>query len=452
MRKILTFLFAALMSVGTMFADGTKIGDLYYNLDAVNMTAEVTYKSYADYSFNEGWDITTANIPASVEYNSVTYSVTSIGQCAFQSCTGLTSVTIPNSVTSIGNQAFDHCESLTSVTIGNSVTSIGSTAFESCSNLTSITIPNSVTSIGNYAFNWCSGLTSIEIPNSVTSIGNYAFYQCTGLTSVTIGNSVTSIGNSTFYNCTGVTDVYCYPDAADLTWANGKFDFKASKATVCHVHADQLSAYQEKFTSTVRVTFVGELPIIPNVDPQNASVYYSTFFDSANKYALPTGVEAYVATISEDALLLTKIAEAGQVIPNDNAVILKSTVTPFNLTLSGAEAVTFSATNDLQGTDVAIATPDNCYVLSGHSSDNSVTGVGFYQYTGANLNPHKAYVVFGGSSAPRRMRFIFAEEQTATGTENASADNDESQKRMENGVLIVIKNGVRYNAQGQIVK
>ncbi len=203
-KKLFTLLLAVTASIGTMFAS-TKIGDLYYNLDATNQTAEVTSQnsSYPYWSTT----ITTANIPAIVTYNSVAYSVTSIGNSAFYRCTSLTSVTIPNSVTSIGNNAFDRCSGLTSVTIGNSVTSIGGYAFVACTSLTSVTIPNSVTSIGNNAFDRCSGLTSVTIGNSVTSIGNYAFDGCSGLTSVTISNSVTSIGSSAFSGCTGLTSV-----------------------------------------------------------------------------------------------------------------------------------------------------------------------------------------------------------------------------------------------------
>ena len=133
--------------------------------------------------------------------------MTSIGESAFQGCSSLTSVTIPNSVTSIGYYAFYECSGLTSVSIGNSVTSIGGSAFQGCSSLTSVTIPNSVTSIGGGAFYGCSGLISVTIGNGVTSIGEWAFYGCSGLTSVTIGNGVTSIGESAFLGCSGLSSV-----------------------------------------------------------------------------------------------------------------------------------------------------------------------------------------------------------------------------------------------------
>ena len=155
--------------------------------------------------------------------------VTNIGNSAFNFCTSLTSIEIPNSVTNIGNRAFSYCTSLTSITIPNSVTSIGEYAFYVCDALTSITIPNSVTNIGEKAFqesglksvtlgnsvtnirygtfDGCCYLTSIIIPNSVTSIEKEAFRWCTSLTSIVIPNSVTSIGNGAFLRCRNLTSI-----------------------------------------------------------------------------------------------------------------------------------------------------------------------------------------------------------------------------------------------------
>ena len=138
---------------------------------------------------------------------SIPNTVTSIGEGAFMSCSGLTNIEIPNSVTGIGYWAFGGCTGLTSIEIPNSVTSIGDYAFYGCTSLSSVTIGNSVTSIGNDAFGNCTGLSSVTIPNSVTSIGYGAFYGCTSLSSVTIGNSVTSIGDWTFGDCSGLTSV-----------------------------------------------------------------------------------------------------------------------------------------------------------------------------------------------------------------------------------------------------
>ena len=167
-------------------------------------------------------------------------SVTLIGGSAFRGCSGIESLVVTtgnkryhsannciietetkklivgcktsiipldDSVTSIGNCAFYGCSGLTSLTIPDSVTSIGSYAFRDCSGLTSVTIPDSVTSIGMGAFISCHGLTSVTIGNSVTSIGSSAFYNCSGLTSVTIGNGVTSIGNYAFEGCYKLVEV-----------------------------------------------------------------------------------------------------------------------------------------------------------------------------------------------------------------------------------------------------
>lgn len=189
-------------------------------------------------------------------------------------------------------------------------------------------------------------------------------------------------------------------------------------------------------------------------DPDNAGLYYSTFFNSTQKYALPNdGTKAFVAKIDGTDMIMTEIANGSQVIPANTAVILQSPTGSFSLTPSDGSAVTFdSDKNQLQGFDEATTAPANCYVLSGHSTDNSVTGVGFYQFSGT-IPAHKAYITVSGSApAPKRLRFVFNEEQTTTGVENVQGDKVQCTKVIRDGQLYLMYKDTMYNVQGQIVK
>lgn len=170
-------------------------------------------------------------LPETVQYNGVSYTITSIGDYAFYTCSGLTgNLTIPNSITTIGNRAFSSCSGLTgNLIIPNSVTSIEQWAFSGCTGLTgSLTIPYSVTSLGQFAFNCgftevyydaincadvsyspfynCSG--SLTIGDNVERIPAKMFQECSGFTgSLIIGNSVTSIGDNAFSYCSNFESI-----------------------------------------------------------------------------------------------------------------------------------------------------------------------------------------------------------------------------------------------------
>ena len=352
--------------------------------------------------------------------------------------------------------------------------------------ITSVVLPSGITSLGKYAFRG-TDIVSINMtenyPAGLTTINQEAFFS-TQLTSVTIPESVVTIGMDAFRESKTITDVYCYADPNNLTW-NDYYcdDFKnADHATVCHVKACALSTYEANWGGTpynvynstgVNVTFVGDLPgdcgastptdeqVATNADPENPSYHYSTFFHSTQNYKLSNdGTQAFIADLSNNELVLTEIAHGEQVIPANTAVILRKAGSADPVVLVPTEENGVSVNpddNSLEGVDVATPvadiaglTVDNCYVLSGTVQ----YGVGFYKINGNTLKAHKAYVKFTGgpNNAPKKMRFVFNQEQTATGVESIQSSAISGQKLIENGQLIIIKNGVRYNAQGQIVK
>ncbi len=168
------------------------------------------YQNYGEYIVITGCDSSAVDVEIPGEIDGV--PVTSIGGAAFDDCTNLTSVIIPDSVTSIGGWAFSWCTSLISVSIPGSVTSIGEWAFYQCKSLTSVTIPDSVTTIRYLAFYYCTSLTSVTIPDSVTTIGGGAFGGCTSLTEINVTD-----GNTSYMDIDGVlynadcTELVAYP-------------------------------------------------------------------------------------------------------------------------------------------------------------------------------------------------------------------------------------------------
>ena len=170
------------------------------------------------------------------------YTVTKIGDRAFEYNTRLVMVVIPDSVTVIGIQAFYECKNLSSVTLSKGLVDLQQQAFGECTKLTSITIPKSlercydggwggafdnsglnqvnfeegITAIPGYLFADTIALETIVIPDTVTSIGDGAFRESSALKNAIISDSVTVIGIQAFYGCKNLSSVTLSKGLVDL--------------------------------------------------------------------------------------------------------------------------------------------------------------------------------------------------------------------------------------------
>ena len=200
--------FSGLTYVGkSVFADQTGI---------TKLIIPVTVQEIQESAFSGCTSLLTIEFQTA---DGVDQALTTIGTKAFQNCTALQSLTLPENVTKLGNYAFDHCDNLSSITLNaklTTTTAIGTYMFryagKSAESLT-VTIPEGVTTINDYMFQYASTLTTITLPSTITKIGVHAF-SSSGLAGENpvkftpksgTTYAITTIGNNAFATCTAIT-------------------------------------------------------------------------------------------------------------------------------------------------------------------------------------------------------------------------------------------------------
>ena len=129
-----------------------------------------------------------------------TYSVNGIGTCE-SSHIRIPSTYMGRAVTGINEGAFENCTIIVVVIIPESVTSIGDNAFKGCTELNTVSLPESVKSIGNSAFEGCIKLVVVIMVEGLDSIGERAFAGCTSLGSFYLPSSLGYLGTDAFLGC-----------------------------------------------------------------------------------------------------------------------------------------------------------------------------------------------------------------------------------------------------------
>ena len=172
----------------------------YYRLTDNSTANEIEVTDGAAYK----GDLT---IPSTVENGGVTYTVTRIGNNAFNDRNELGSIILPNTIRSIGQQAFWSCDKLKKIDIPTSVQSIEENAFDGCPQLKEVTLHEGLQSIGNSAFCNCGSLKTISIPGTVTYLGYGAFRWCYQLSNINLPDGLANISGEAFYGCSALQSI-----------------------------------------------------------------------------------------------------------------------------------------------------------------------------------------------------------------------------------------------------
>ena len=441
---------------GVITFDGlvTNIGDyaFFYCDSLTSITLPNSVTSIGDCAFWGCKLLTSIDIPNSVttigewtfafcdSLTSITLgnNITSIGDHAFSSCKSLISINIPNSVTSLGENTFYLCDSLTSVTLGNSVTSIESSTFFGCKSLSSINIPNSVTSIGDYSFLGCSSLTSITlgssvtnigdaafsscaftsitIPNSVTTIGDYAFNLCSSLTSITLGSSVTNIGDSAFVRCYSLDTIYCHAANPPMVESN------------TFINNDETNNYEAKLY----------VPCESLADYKAHDVW-SQFSEIDCIKSNKVETDTVVIDASTTSVTITWPTEIGA----DSYTII--------ITKDGEVFCTLTFDSEGRLLNIAFSPGRNGNHLAQYAE---AVANGGYRFTVTGLEESTDYtydiVVKNEANQVIETHSGKFTTQSTTAVENTHSQSPMTncQKLLRNGQLIILRDGVEYNAVG----
>jgi len=184
----------------------TSIGNYAFkncnNLGNINLKQLTNLQTIGNYAFASCSSLWNSAVPAAIRTQNagIANSVISIGSWAFTGCTGMVTFQIHSTnsnLTTIGQYAFQSCSSLTSIILPNSLTTLSMGALYLCSSLTSLTVQSGVTILNSDVFRGCTSLTTLVIPTSVTTFSTNSLSNTTSLKYINYLGTVTQFHNIT---------------------------------------------------------------------------------------------------------------------------------------------------------------------------------------------------------------------------------------------------------------
>ena len=216
---------------------------------------------------------------------------------------------VKSGTTVIAESAFVNGKGLQSVTFPNSLLYIGAHSFAGCTGLKQIIIPDSVKSIGDNAFDRCISLTSVKLGSALTSVGEYAFCGCTALKSVNIPNSVKTIGSYAFgyyfnseYDILKISGfkILCKQSTAAYHYAtkNG-FAWELPSAAKLHSVSIDNTSVNYKSTAQLNTQIDADAGIAYSVQYSSSDTDIVTVDDNGKVYGAKTGEATITCTVTD---------------------------------------------------------------------------------------------------------------------------------------------------------
>lgn len=297
--------------------------------------------------------------------------VTKIADNAFQSCSGITQVVLPESISSVGKYAFADCGSLTAISFNSETCSIGTAAFSGCDRLVTVNLPSKIGAIPNEAFKSCTSLTEIFLPSTVVAIGKEAFMN-TGLTRATVPASTISIGENAFMSCPAIE--YFAVDSANTSFkaidgclytADGKtlIQYPAGSAETSYTVASTATTVGNgAFSESQNLTKVILPSALTEIKPY--AFYNCSALTSVN---IPEGVTIIGSMAFSGCSALSAVTIPSSVVSFENAFVK-----------SGLQSVVFADGVE----EISAKAFANCENLTSVTIPSSVTAIGVGSFDG----------------------------------------------------------------------
>ncbi len=364
------------------FRVGTNYSE--YNSGVTSVSIPYTVEYVGDYAFYSNTGITSIVFATDATGNT---NVTKIGAHAFHSCT-FTAITIPASVETIDDYAISWNSSLTQVLITDTdttpsqLTTIGDNAFYGDSKLTSIELPESLTSMGEYALG-STGLVSVVLPMSLVELPQYLFGYCSSLTDVTM-NGVVTLSNGVFYNCSSLKAIILLGDPGDTGGTEGRNDYGGGDSGITvYVPLGSAATYlaspwgDDVETETALSWNFFDVAVSSNGYNEEDGVYYATYYLDEDGYVLD-GTAYTVSSVTANNQYGGEVSlnPVSGIIPANTALLLEA---------SAAGSLYFY--DEYDKSESSTATVDS-NMLYGSNEDNAMTALtdGDYYYYKLSYN------------------------------------------------------------------